>query len=136
MGFLCVSFYSRRLYNEKHFSLGELLNIKHNLKYRVVFQIVRPATSFRRRLYPFAYFPTSKSFFFFFLYIGMSLKYFIDLFFFTDSGKKKYILIKVKRFNSDVTHFKGVFVCPSSTLILIISQTLPQNSYCLFQMQI
>lgn len=55
---------------------------------------------------------------------------------FTSSGKKKYILIKVKRSNCDVTHFKGVFVCPSSTLILIISQTLPQNSYCLFQMQI
>lgn len=65
MGFLCVSFYSRRLYNEKPFSLGELLNIKHNLKYRVVFQIVRPATSFRKRSYPFPYFPTSKSIFFF-----------------------------------------------------------------------
>lgn len=37
---LCVSFYSRRLYNENPFSLKELLNIKDSLKRGVAFETV------------------------------------------------------------------------------------------------
>ena len=67
----------------------------------------------------------------------MTLQLSFDIFLDHDEQKKKKIIsVKVRQLNSVVLHFKGVFACPPSTLILIIAQTLPQNSHCPFQMQI
>lgn len=127
-GFLCVSFYFRRPCNEKPFSLGELLNTELSLKQG-------------GRSHPFAYFPASKSFLLLtckktlLLCVGMSFKIFYRPLL-VRRQREKIISVKVRQLNSVVLHFKGVFACPPSTLILIIAQTLPQNSHCPFQMQI